>query len=174
MKSLALILDNIRSAYNVGAILRTCDGLGVNEVVLVGCTPFLDKGLPHEQEKLKKQIHKTALGAEECVRWRRFSDVSSAINSLRSEGYKVAALEQSKGSISLAKAGGLAEGRLAIVLGEEVHGLAPEVLSSCDFVLEIPMMGDKESFNVSVAAGIVLWELRRKEFRSEGRLFGGR
>ena len=102
MKRLIVILHNIRSTYNVGAIMRSCDCLGVDEVIFSGYTPFLDKGLPHEQEKLRKQIHKTALGAEESLKWRRVEDVLDEINAQQKQGRKIVALEQGENSINLA------------------------------------------------------------------------
>ena len=160
MKKLIAILYNIRSTYNVGAILRTCDCLGVEQAIFAGYTPFLDKGLPHEQAKLKKQIHKTALGAEETVAWSRPDDIFASISDLRGRGYCVAALEQGEGSQNLAKEFHV-EKDVALILGEEVHGIPETILQQCDTLLEIPMCGQKESFNVSVAAGIALWELRK-------------
>ncbi len=160
MKTLIVILYNIRSTYNVGAIFRTCDGLGINEVIITGYTPFFDKGLPHEQEKLRKQIHKTALGAEELIKWRRIDDIVEAINYCRAQNCQIVALEQGKGSLNLAGPRDYLEDT-ALILGEEVHGIPPEVLAHCDKLLEIRMCGKKESFNVSVAGGIALWELRK-------------
>lgn len=160
MKKLIVILYNIRSTYNVGAIFRTCDGLGINEVILTGYTPFFDKGLPHEQEKLRKQIHKTALGAEELISWRRIDDVNEAIAECHANDCKIVALEQGKGSLNLAEPREYNDD-VALILGEEVHGIPVEILESCDQLLEIPMCGQKESFNVSVAGGIALWELRK-------------
>ena len=149
MKTLIVILYNIRSTYNVGAIFRTCDGLGVDEVIITGYTPFFDKGLPHEQAKLRKQIHKTALGAEELIKWRRINDINDAIAEC-----------QGKGSLNLAEPREYNEDT-ALILGEEVHGIPVDILEKCDKLLEIPMCGKKESFNVSVAGGIALWELRK-------------
>ena len=159
MKQLKVILFNIRSTYNVGAILRTCDCLGVEEVIFTGYTPFFDKGLPYEQEKLRKQIHKTALGAEETLAWRR-AEIEDAIAELKGQGYKIVALEQGENSLNLADSPQL-EGSVALILGEEVHGIPKELLAKCDQLLEIPMLGKKESFNVSVATGIALWELTK-------------
>lgn len=159
MKKLIVILYNIRSTYNVGAILRSCDCLGVDEVIFTGYTPFLDKGLPHEQVKLKKQIHKTALGAEETVKWSRDDDIYNIIKECQAEGLQVVALEQGKASQNLATTRKYPS--LALILGEEVHGIPPEILAKCDAIYEIPMCGNKESFNVSVAAGIALWEIRK-------------
>ena len=162
MKKLIVILYNIRSTYNVGAILRTCDCLGIDELIFTGYTPFLDKGLPHEQEKLRKQIHKTALGAEEMLSWRRSEDILKTIAELKTDGYKVCALEQGENSLNLAEAHEYPE-KIALILGEEVHGIPQGILAHCDNLLEIPMAGQKESFNVSVATGIALWELRRSD-----------
>ena len=159
MKQLKVIFYNIRSTYNVGAILRTCDCLGVSEVIFTGYTPFFDKGLPYEQEKLRKQIHKTALGAEETLNWRR-AEINDAITELKEQGFAVLALEQGENSLNLADSPELPE-KLALILGEEVHGIPAELLSRCDHLLEIPMLGKKESFNVSVAAGIALWEITK-------------
>lgn len=161
MKQLTVILYNIRSTYNVGAILRTCDCLGVSEVVFTGYTPFFDKGLPYEQEKLRKQIHKTALGAEETLNWRR-AEIQPTIDQLKERGYQIIALEQGNNSLNLADSPDLPE-KIALILGEEVHGIPDELLKSCDHLLEIPMLGQKESFNVSVATGIALWELTKSD-----------
>ena len=159
MKQLKVILYNIRSTYNVGAILRTCDCLGVSEVIFTGYTPFLDKGLPHEQAKLRKQIHKTALGAEDILNWRR-AEIEQTINNLKADDYTVIALEQGSNSLNLADSPELPE-KIALILGEEVHGIPQGILDYCDHLLEIPMLGQKESFNVSVATGIALWEITK-------------
>lgn len=169
MKKLIVILHNIRSTYNVGAILRTCDCLGVNEVVFSGYTPFLDKGLPHEREKLQKQIHKTALGAEETLSWRRTEDIMAEIDGFKAEGMLVAALEQGENSLNLADEHQI-NANTVLILGEEVHGVPPEILEKCQVLLEIPMCGTKESFNVSVATGIALFALRKNEL-SDSRRF---
>jgi len=166
MKKLIVIFYNIRSTYNVGAILRSCDCLGINEVVFTGYTPFLDKGLPHEQEKLRKQIHKTALGAEEMLPWRRIDKIEEAISILKKEGYSLCALEQGEASLNLAEAQEWPD-KIALILGEEVHGIPQPILDQCDKLLEIPMAGQKESFNVSVATGIALWELRRSDLNDK-------
>ena len=166
MKKLIVILYNIRSSYNVGAILRTCDALGVDRVYFTGYTPFLDKGLPHEQAKLAKQIHKTALGAEQTVNWQRADDIATLISQLQADGVRVVALEQGSHSHNLA-AGYQPDYNMALILGEEVHGIPPAILRQCDELLEIPMCGQKESFNVSVAAGIALWELRKAKLNDK-------
>ncbi len=166
MKKLIVILNNIRSTYNVGAIFRTSDGLGVDEIILTGYTPFLDKGLPYEQVKLKKQIHKTALGAEDLVKWRRIDDIRDAISEFRSRSFRIVALEQGKGSLNLAEPQAFDQD-IALILGEEVHGIPPEILKECDQLLEIPMCGQKESFNVSIAGAIALWELSKSSLRDK-------
>jgi len=166
MKTLIVILHNIRSTYNVGAILRTCDCLGVNEVIFSGYTPFLDKGLPHEQEKLKKQIHKTALGAEDMLSWSRSNDILETVKQLREQGNKIYALEQGRASLNLAESQVFAE-KAVLILGEEVHGVPQDILAECDQLLEIPMCGQKESFNVSVATGIALWELKKTDLNDK-------
>ena len=165
MKRLTLILWNIRSTYNVGAILRTCDGFGVERIILTGYTPFFDKGLPHEQEKLRKQIHKTALGAEETVPFARNDDIFDVLRDLRQQNYRIFALEQGEASLNLADDQTF-DGKIALILGEEVNGIPQDILSECDQLLEIPMCGQKESFNVSVAAGIAIWEISKSSLRS--------
>lgn len=166
MKKLIVILYNIRSTYNVGAILRTCDGLGVDEVIFTGYTPFIDKGLPHEQEKLRKQIHKTALGAEDIIPWRRIDNINDAIAECRQQNLKIIALEQGQGSVNLAEPHDYGED-IALILGEEVHGIPSEILKYCDKLLEIPMCGKKESFNVSVAGAIAVWEIRKSSLNDK-------
>lgn len=160
MKNLVLILHNIRSTYNVGAILRTADGLGVKKVYFSGYTPHLLKGLPHERDKLKKQIHKTALGAEDVVPQEFAEDIKDLILSLKTSGYSILALEQNENSINLAESTPK-EDYQALILGEEVHGITDDIIALADHILEIPMFGQKESFNVSVAAAIAIWELSK-------------
>lgn len=159
--SLVVIAHNIRSAHNIGAILRTSDGFGVEKVYATGYTPYPtvpgDTRLPHEREKLTRQIAKTALGAELSVPVSYAADPLDVINELKIQGYTVAALEQSETSVNLA--GYKPPAKLALLLGEEVHGITPELLKTCDVTLEIPMNGHKESFNVSVATGIALYAL---------------
>jgi 23S rRNA (guanosine2251-2'-O)-methyltransferase len=159
--SLTVIAHNIRSTYNVGAILRSCDGFGVNGFYATGYTPYptfhYDKRLPHERDKLTRQIAKTALGAEQTVPVNYSPDLAVLIKTLKENGYVIAALEQADRSINLADF--TRPKSLALLLGEEVHGIAPELLELCDVALEIPMVGRKESFNVSVATGIALYAL---------------
>lgn len=158
---LVVIAHNIRSTHNVGAILRTCDGFGVQTLYTSGYTPYPtiagDTRLPHIRDKLTKQISKTALGAEQTVTTLFSEDVASILTHLKQQGYRVAALEQSERSIMLPSY--KRPPKLALLLGEEVHGITPELLALCDDILEIPMQGRKESFNVSVATGIALYAL---------------
>lgn len=162
MRSLVLIAHNVRSTHNVGSLLRTADGLGVNRVILSGYTPYPlaknDTRLPHESRKLDAQIAKTALGAEESVDWEHIEDVTEAIAVLKQDGYDVAALEQTGGSVALPSFSPRA--KLAIIVGREVDGIESEVLAHCDYALEIPMYGKKESFNVVQAAAMALYHCR--------------
>jgi 23S rRNA (guanosine2251-2'-O)-methyltransferase len=159
--SLVVIAHNIRSAYNVGAILRSCDGFGVDKLYVTGYTPYPaaanDGRLPHERLKLTRQIAKTALGAEQTVPTEHAGEIKTLLDSLKASGYAIVALEQSATSIPLNAY--KPEGNVALLLGEEVHGITPELLARCDTTLEIPMVGHKESFNVSVATGIALYAL---------------
>jgi tRNA G18 (ribose-2'-O)-methylase SpoU len=164
-KKLTLILWNIRSVYNVGAILRTAVGLGAKRVIYSGYTPNPAKGLPHERAKLADAIHKTALGAEEMIEWEYIEDIFAVVERMSEDEVPVWALEQMPGSVKL----GSAESdelidqmeELALILGEERFGVPEELLAVCDGALEIPMCDGKESFNVSVATGIACWEILR-------------
>jgi len=144
-----LILDNIRSMHNVGSVFRTADAFLVEGICLCGYTPRP----PH------RDIQKTALGATETVNWEYFSDVTAAIQSVRQKGYRVVAAEQTVESMPLQQLA--PDGPLAVVLGNEVEGVSAEALAICDGSIEIPQSGTKHSLNVSVAAGIILWELCR-------------
>ncbi len=148
-----VVLDNVRSMYNVGSIFRTCDGFAVEALYLCGITACP----PH------KEIAKTALGATESVSWRHFGQTVEAVEELKSLGYKVFAVEQVDTSVSLQEFAPAADEKVAVVLGNEVFGVDDEVLALCDGAVEIPQAGTKHSFNVSVAGAIVLWELFRKK-----------
>jgi tRNA G18 (ribose-2'-O)-methylase SpoU len=164
MKMLIPILYNIRSVHNVGSILRTCDGLGINQVAFVGYTPNPKKGLPHEQEKLTEALHKTALGAEQTVSGVYFKTIDEAIDYYRRQNYDIYALEQAENSCNLANTDEL-KNDTVLILGEEVHGIDRNILEKCDKILEIPMFGTKESFNVSVATAMALYELKRSDLQ---------
>ena len=161
---IAVVLDNIRSTYNVGAILRSCEGFGVSKVVLSGVTPRVHDNslLPYLREKLDKQIRKTALGAEDMLEIYAFDDIFSTISDFKNKGWKIVGLEnniQDERLISLKderlrdKLGD----KIVLILGEEVHGIDQKLYNLIDVFVEIPMHGKKESFNVSVAAGVALY-----------------
>lgn len=160
MAEIILLLHNIRSTHNVGSIFRTAEGFGVNKVILSGYTPYPtltnDTRLPHIRDKLTAQIHKTALGAETMVPFDYTEQPNVAM--FKQQGYRIVALEQSPSSITLRDYA--TPDKLVLVLGEEVHGIPQGLLAQCQDTLEIPMYGKKESFNVSVAAGIALYVLK--------------
>jgi 23S rRNA (guanosine2251-2'-O)-methyltransferase len=161
MREIVLIAHNLRSAHNVGSLLRTAEGLGITKVYLTGYTPYPenkgDERLPHLARKVDAQIAKTALGAEKLVVWEHAEDISSVIKRLASNGYAIAALEQMPTSLDIG--GYAAPEKLVIIVGREVEGIEPEVLEQCDVALEIPMRGQKESFNVVQAAAMALYHL---------------
>lgn len=144
-----VVLDNIRSQHNIGSVFRTADAFRIEMIVLCGIS-----ATPPNRE-----IQKTALGATESVTWKYVEDTSKAINELRSAGYKIVAVEQAEGSISLADYRPLKSDKVALFFGNEVHGVSEVVMHSADLCLEIPQFGTKHSFNISVTAGIVLWEI---------------
>ncbi len=159
MNEIILVAHNIRSTYNVGSIFRTAEGFGVSKIILSGYTPYPaldhDSRLPHISAKLTDQIHKTALGAEELVPFEYQAEPNLSV--LKDDGYRVVGLEQDARSIILPDYE--TPDKLVLLLGEEVHGLTNELRAACDDLIEIPMRGQKESFNVSVAAGIALYHL---------------
>ena len=161
---LILVLDNIRSTYNVGAILRTAEGLGVSRVILSGYTPRVpDQNLlPPLREKLDKEIHKTALGAEDMLDVYSSDDIISELMSLKEQGWQIVGLENNIENKNIIKLNDKElEARLSdkvvLILGEEVHGIDYSLYDIIDQFVEIPMRGKKESFNVSVAAGIAIY-----------------
>ena len=150
-----LILPDIRSAINVGAIFRTADAVGIDKIFLVGCTPR-----PTDQfGRVQKDIAKSALGAETWIKWEYREKLLSLINSLKKEKYEIVALEQNKKSIDYRKY--KRPQKMAFILGEEVNGIDKNILEKCDKIIEIPMHGKKESLNVSVACGIALFRILR-------------
>jgi 23S rRNA (guanosine2251-2'-O)-methyltransferase len=146
-----VVLDNVRSLSNVGSVFRTCDAFRVDRIVLCGIT-----GKPPDRE-----IEKTALGATRTVSWEYVKDTTEAVLSLRRDGCRCFAIEQAEGSTSL-DAFRPDGGALAFVFGNEVYGVSQEVVNLCDGVVEIPQSGSKHSLNVSVSAGIVLWDVSCK------------
>jgi len=148
-KPIAIVLDNVRSLNNVGSIFRTSDGFGIEKIYLCGIT-----GTPPHRD-----IHKTALGAENSMAWQHVESTVALCQQLKAEGYKLMAIEQAEGSVSLKDFKLQANDKWAIIFGNEVDGVHNDVLALCDACVEIPQFGTKHSFNVSVCAGIILWEL---------------
>lgn len=163
---LVVVLDGVRSLYNVGSVFRTADAFRLTGVVLCGIT-----ATPPNAE-----IHKTALGAEDSVAWKNFNDTMQAVRWLRNEGYTLLAIEQCEGSTmlndfhpnlskapkSLPSRGNLEGSKYAVILGNEVKGVQQCVVDACDGCIEIPQFGTKHSMNVSVTAGIVIWHFAQQ------------
>lgn len=145
------VLENIRSAYNVGSVFRTADAFLLDAIYLTGytCIP------PH------KEIKKTALGAEDSVEWKHFLTAAEAIVSLKNNGYKVYAVEQVVNSLSLEQILFETHEKIAVVFGNEVTGVEQDTIIRCDGCIEIPQLGMKHSLNIATAAGVVLWEIVR-------------
>jgi tRNA G18 (ribose-2'-O)-methylase SpoU len=150
------VLENIRSAYNVGSVFRTADAFLLEGIYLTGytCIP------PH------KEIKKTALGAEDTVEWKHFANASTAIEHLKQEGYKVYAVEQVVDSLSLEKMTFERDEKIAVIFGNEVSGVEQETILKCDGCIEIPQLGMKHSLNIATAAGVVLWEIVRSRMKN--------
>ena len=149
---IVLVLDNIRSAHNVGSAFRTADAFGVDKVYLGGICP-----VPPSPE-----LHKVALGAEEVVPFQHVEDVVALVKDLQADGYTVIAVEQTVHSVKLNEFCAVQQEKYALVFGNEVAGVQQEVVDACDFALEIPQQGTKHSLNVSVSIGVVLWGLRQR------------
>jgi 23S rRNA (guanosine2251-2'-O)-methyltransferase len=150
------VLENIRSAYNVGSVFRTADAFLLEAIYITGYTAIP----PH------KEIKKTALGAEETVSWQHFNNASEAIKHLKEQQYQVYAVEQVKDSISLEKITFDEKAKIAVVFGNEVTGVEQETILQCDGCIEIPQLGMKHSLNIATAAGVVLWELIRNRMQN--------
>jgi len=144
---LVVVLDNVRSLLNVGAVFRNADAFGAEELFLCGIT-----GHPPDRE-----IRKTALGAEESVKWHHRPDILPLLAKLRSKGYRLFAVEQATGSISLEQMPVDASEKICVIFGNEVEGVQQQVIDVCDGCIEIPQAGAKHSLNVSVSSGVVLW-----------------
>ena len=161
-RELVIIAHNVRSAHNVGSLLRTADGLGVVKVCLTGYTPYpqrdSDARLPHEALRVAKRILKTSLGAENFIPWEHYDEVQQAISELHKNNFAVIALEQTPDAISLSDY--TVPDRLALIVGREVEGIEPAVLVQTDARVVIPMFGQKESFNVAQAAAMALYHCR--------------
>jgi len=146
---ITVVLDNIRSCNNIGSVFRTSDALLIENVLLCGFTATPPN----------KDIHKTALDAEKSVPWEYFETTEAAVHKLKADGYHVWAVEQVENSVSLPDFIPEKDQKLALVFGNEVKGVQQEVVDLCDGAIEIPQYGTKHSFNISVSAGIVLWDL---------------
>lgn len=157
-----LILENVRSAHNVGSILRSANGFGVNHVYCIGITPYPrlneDSRLPHVIERVGRQIEKTALKAHESIVIEHHPTTKPLLKELQASGYTVVALEQTPSSIMLPDY--TPPTRLALVVGTEVTGVMQSTIKQADVCLEIPMYGNKESLNVSVATAVALYGLQ--------------
>ena len=149
---LVLVLDDVRSMYNVGSLFRTADCFRLAGMALCGITACP----PHTE------IHKTALGAEMTVDWQYFPTALQAVSYLKGRGYHVFSLEQTVGSIALQDFRTVSTERYALVLGNEVKGVAQEVVDASEGTIEIPQFGTKHSFNVSVSAGIAIWQIAKQ------------
>jgi tRNA G18 (ribose-2'-O)-methylase SpoU len=145
------VLENIRSAYNVGSVFRTADAFLLEAIYITGytCTP------PH------KEIKKTALGAEESVEWKHFANAQEAIIELKNNGYKIFAIEQALNSHPLQRMEIKSDEKIAVIFGNEVTGVEQTTIAQCDGCIEIPQLGMKHSLNIATAAGVVLWEIVR-------------
>lgn len=149
---LLVVLDNVRSLHNVGSVFRTADAFLIESVLLCGITSTP----PHAE------IHKTALGAESTVDWKHYENTLDAVNELKKQGYVVFAIEQAEGSTMLPDLSLDKLQKYAVVLGNEVKGVQQVVVDACDACIEIPQLGTKHSLNVSVTAGIVIWDFFNK------------
>jgi tRNA G18 (ribose-2'-O)-methylase SpoU len=160
-EELYLIVHNVRSAYNVGSIFRTAEGLGVEKIYLTGYTPFPDDGKDFDVKKSRRMISKTALGAENLVEWEKENDIYKIIEKLKKNGVQIIALELHEKSQDIRNF--QPQFPCALILGNEVLGVDEKLINYCDDIIKIPMHGQKESFNVSVAAGIAIYEILNKK-----------
>lgn len=151
------VLENVRSAYNVGSVLRTADAFLLEAVYTTGYTAHP----PH------KEIKKTALGADETVTSKHFATATEAIKELKAAGYKVYAIEQAESSLMLHKLQTTPAEKIAVILGNEVSGVEQETIALCDGCIEIPQLGMKHSLNIATAAGIMLWKLSEPRFNND-------
>ena len=161
-RSISLIIHDVRSTHNVGSMLRTAEGLGVDNVYITGYSPYPetknDKRLPHIRKRATDQISKTALGADRTLHWQHHPDAPALIKRLRSGGSVVVALEQAPKSQPLNTYTPPSD--VTLLVGNEVDGLSQELLQIVDLCIEIPMLGSKESYNVAVATAMAIYQLR--------------
>lgn len=149
---IVVVLDEVRSMHNVGSVFRTSDGFLIESIYLCGLTPQP----PH------RDIQKTALGATETVAWKHVTTSQQAIDELKQNGFTVIAIEQVHNSIALNQFKIDKSKKYAIVFGHEVNGVQEEIINQCDFSIEIPQLGSKHSLNISVSAGMVIWEMAKE------------
>lgn len=149
-KEFYLILPDIRSAHNVGAMFRTADACGVDQIFLVGYTPVPPR----------PDIAKVALGADTWMKWKQYKNLKTLVKNLQKKGVKVVALEKTEKSVDIASA--KFDFPLALIVGNEVDGVSPDILELCDKIVHIPMLGKKGSLNVSIAAGIAMYVTSQK------------
>lgn len=155
-----VILNNIRSLYNVGSVFRTADGFGFKKIYLCGFTPAPDAG------RQKSQIHKTALGAEEFIEWEKSGQTGKLLDLLKKQGFYIVGLELDKKAVNISKFKiKNDQKKIALVVGNEVKGISKSILKKCDKIVQIPMLGKKESLNVSVAFGIAAYCLASRSGR---------
>lgn len=148
-----VVLDNVRSMHNVGAVFRTSDAFRISKLYLCGITACP----PH------REIRKTAIGAETSIDWEYYESATLAVTKLKAEGYRIYGVEQTRHSVELQDIS-FESGKIAFVFGNEIDGVSEEVLEICDECIEIPQLGTKHSINISVACGVVLWEYVRLRF----------
>jgi tRNA G18 (ribose-2'-O)-methylase SpoU len=149
---LIIVLNDIRSLNNIGSFFRTADAFNVEKIILCGITAVP----PH------RDIHKTALGATETVVWEHHTDINEVVKQLKSSGVKVCSIEQAEETVMLQEVADLPNHTYALVFGNEVDGVDQSVIDASDYILEIPQFGTKHSLNVSVCAGIVMWEFAKR------------
>jgi tRNA G18 (ribose-2'-O)-methylase SpoU len=147
-----IVLNDIRSLNNIGSFFRTADAFNVEKIILCGITAIP----PH------RDIHKTALGATETVTWEHHTDINEVVNNLKADGVKVCSIEQAEKTVLLQEVANLPNEKYALVFGNEVDGVDQSVIDASDYILEIPQFGTKHSLNVSVCAGIVMWEFAKR------------
>lgn len=156
-KKLVLIIHNVRSAHNVGSLFRTADGAGVSRIFLTGYTPKPARESALHLTKAEKELSKTSLGAEKNVSWEKSVSLGRVLTRLRQEGYEIVALEQNEKSIDYRIY--VPKKPVGLIVGNEVRGVDVKILKQCDHIIEIPMYGEKNSLNVSVSAGIALYQV---------------
>ncbi len=161
-RQIIVIAHDIRSCHNIGSLFRTAEGLGIKKIYLTGYTPYPisseDQRLPYIAQKIDRQIEKTALGASKNLPWNHDSDIVHTLTFLHNEGFRLIALEQNENSHPLPSF--IPSTKTALIVGNEVDGLPDEVLKICDAIIEIPMFGKKESFNVVQAAAMAMYQIR--------------